>query len=469
MHALCAKQYDRFADLFAGGNVPYKLFKFCKDNLPYNVESGDEQTTQTPAGIVTMASIRGVDCKHYSLFIAGVLESLNRLGLGDYDGAFRFARYNGKKREDHVFVVLYNPDGSETWIDPTPIWNKDKKAWISRSFNDRLIVPVSYTDKIFSMALYRMSGLDQKGASVGTFYTIPEPAGNSKCNGVGATSVQPYTTSTTSTTSTTQTQTGDGTQLQVDPALQQAAAADPQVAAVLGVADKILKTLPEGGLKYFVRDFLKDPGGAVRSLIFGKPYTSNSYRLGEYYMRAILGMPEIQNRGQVPDGIVPQASDFFSSALGVRISSADHLDALAKSPQDYVTWMKGIISDIPMANIERAHRILRKFDYPQNQIDGRRNTPWKLTTFADEPYLLPIFGSEPNMKFSGTHPILNMSFNNGYPVQQPGTGDSNQTGTSRPPAKQAGIGGLGLFLLVGAGVGLLYAANKKKKPSTATR
>lgn len=479
-HKLHARDYDKISVLFTGGNVPKKLFEFCQQYFPYEIEDGQAQTSQPPAGIIEQATENGVDCKHYALFIAGVLDSLNRKGYGNYNGAFRFARYKGHKREDHVFVVLFTPDGSEIWIDPTPIYERLTGRWIERTFNDRLLVPISYTDKKFSnMALYRMSGLEQYNAAVGTAYIVPAFEGslqkNSCCENIGGS--DPYDPGSDPFDPINYGWTNDPTagtpktnQVQVDPKLQAAASADPTAAAIIQGAQKLVDSLPDGGLKNFLKSFLADPGGAVKSILFGKKYTSGDYHLGEIYMRNILGMSDIQNRGQVPDAIVPQAWDFFSSALGVRIGSADHLDALAKGADSYYAWLGKEADYIPRANVERAYRILRGLGYPENQADARRNSTWVLNQFAAEPYVYPIYNNTYKGLFNGTHPILNTRFDNGYPyLVNTETGEPFNTGDKFADDNQKAGFSLGALLLIGAvAVGLAVRGNKPETRRQAT-
>lgn len=118
-HREFASYYDRFSSLFFRDNIEAladELFFFCRDNIRYREETEDKQTTALPTGILQ----RGYgDCKHYALFIAGVLDSLNRMmGLG-VDWNYYFAGYDGAKEPYHVFVAVRD-DRGEIWIDPTP-------------------------------------------------------------------------------------------------------------------------------------------------------------------------------------------------------------------------------------------------------------------------------------------------------------------------------------------------------------
>lgn len=114
-----AGYYDRFSSLFyykKPSQVADALYTFLKQNIDYREETVDSQTSALPTGILT----RGYgDCKHYALFSAGVLASLNRLYGCGYKWWFYFAGYNGGKEPYHVFVAVQDGE-EEIWIDPTP-------------------------------------------------------------------------------------------------------------------------------------------------------------------------------------------------------------------------------------------------------------------------------------------------------------------------------------------------------------
>lgn len=143
-HRIFAADYDRIANDFWQGNVydtAKFLWEFCKRNIHYKVEGEENQTTKSPAAILTQAT---GDCKHYSGFIGGVLDALVRSGK-KIKWAYRFAAYNGGGIPEHVFIVI-NDNGKTIWIDP-----------VLKSFNERL-QPSSHIDKTIKM-LTRISGI----------------------------------------------------------------------------------------------------------------------------------------------------------------------------------------------------------------------------------------------------------------------------------------------------------------------
>lgn len=115
-----------------------KIWDFLKYNLKYRAESGEVQSVRSPAAILSKS---GVDCKHYSLFIAGVLDAIKRNQGDAFDWVYRFASYNHEAVPGHVFVVV-NDNGNEYWVDPVldyynerkrPTYKIDKKPKMSNT------------------------------------------------------------------------------------------------------------------------------------------------------------------------------------------------------------------------------------------------------------------------------------------------------------------------------------------------
>lgn len=119
------RQYGRYYDLFSylfyttdAGLLTETLYDFCKSYIDYREEKKEMQTTAVPQGILS----RGYgDCKHFALFNAGVVASLNRVCGCCFEGSFMFVGYEGAKEPYHVFVrVLDRGSDTDIWIDPTP-------------------------------------------------------------------------------------------------------------------------------------------------------------------------------------------------------------------------------------------------------------------------------------------------------------------------------------------------------------
>lgn len=144
-HRLYESDYDLIYKFFDTGDVYTTcklLWEFCKYNLNYEVESENFQSVRSPGAILSNPN---VDCKHYSLFIGGVLDAIKRTYADGWDWCYRFASYGNSKHVEHVFVVAF--DNNEIWVDP-----------VLSSFNDHK-KPKGYIDK-YIMALYKVSGVD---------------------------------------------------------------------------------------------------------------------------------------------------------------------------------------------------------------------------------------------------------------------------------------------------------------------
>lgn len=118
-HRLFADYYNNFSSLFLCNTLECltdSLFYFCKENIKYKEETKERQTSALPTGFLH----RGYgDCKHYALFSAGVIDSLNRQFNLGIDWWYYFAGYEGATEPYHVFVAVRDGD-EEVWIDPTP-------------------------------------------------------------------------------------------------------------------------------------------------------------------------------------------------------------------------------------------------------------------------------------------------------------------------------------------------------------
>ena len=445
-HDRYAAHYDNLINFFSG-NVPLQLFNFCKYRLPYREEPDSDQKTKSPAAILQSGKLKN-DCKHFAGFIGGVLDAMNRNGLGPYNWKYRFVNYEkGNDKADHVFIVL----DEDIWIDPTPIKEKRTGKYVTRQFNDRLMIPVNYRDLKSKKMLSSIHGLHYYVQGEDDQYNT----GMCSVNGVG---LLPNLSTVLGT-------------------------AVPGVGPAIATANTLAQQLPDGGLKDWVSTFMSDPAGSIVQIFTGKMYTSGDYRLGEVYMRNILGMMEIQRRSQVPDGYVPQAWSFFTLALGVPIGSLDHIDQLVIGAANYKSWNNNSFSWVPDDQAQRANRILNQYIgwtpgyYP-------RDIAWELSKFAAIPYIYPIYdvwdGSSPVRGYTGKHPITGQQFSNGYPtvtasqpqsptqpdvtqpgVTQPGSQTPVQTpgGTLYPQPQPAAAGGSLLpIVLIG---GVLFLLSKK--------
>jgi hypothetical protein len=146
-HKIYVNDYDKIAPYFWKGSLyttAAYLWKFCKDNLKYSIESDKMQRIMSPAAILTLSKN---DCKNYSLFINGCLNSLQRAGKFKNKILYRFASYKIlDETPHHVFCVIIDNNGNEIFIDP-----------VLNSFNEKK----TYYHKIdYSMPLYSISGTE---------------------------------------------------------------------------------------------------------------------------------------------------------------------------------------------------------------------------------------------------------------------------------------------------------------------
>jgi hypothetical protein len=173
-------QYNNIWQFFIGSTLKdtaNNVWKFLKKNSDYVIEADDKQSIKSPAAIIVTGKKQygGNDCKNFSLFTAGVLNSYRQATGNDFDLFLRFAGYNGGALQ-HVFVVI-KKNNTEIWVDP-----------VLNSFDDRTEQPTSIKDyKIEKMALISVSGVnpyENNKAAFDTNNPIPGSAAG-YCNKIG--------------------------------------------------------------------------------------------------------------------------------------------------------------------------------------------------------------------------------------------------------------------------------------------
>ena len=132
-HSMYAADYDRIADKFAGKNaeqIARNVYDYLKSHTIYKIEPDTRQTLRSPAAILALGANPkvGLDCKSYSLFIAGILSAWQRKGM-KINWCYRFASYKLlDKLPHHVFVCLNPNTDHEIWVDPVlPTFNNRKQ------------------------------------------------------------------------------------------------------------------------------------------------------------------------------------------------------------------------------------------------------------------------------------------------------------------------------------------------------
>lgn len=161
-HEQYKSQYDKISPFFLGSDLEstcYNVWSFLKQNVPYKIESDNMQTLRSPSSIVSGVP---ADCKTYSLFSNGILDSLRRKGLIDCKLAFRFAGYNDFSNNlEHVFCVINSKTNNEIWCDAVlPNFNQKKQ-------------PSIFKDKNINMALVALSGIGD-GSFISTEKTLSD-------------------------------------------------------------------------------------------------------------------------------------------------------------------------------------------------------------------------------------------------------------------------------------------------------
>jgi hypothetical protein len=129
-HGKYETDYDVIYSLFDTGEVYSAcrgLWEFCKYNLKYKVESNEEQSVKSPTAILQPEA--KIDCKHYSLFIGGVLDAIKHHENESWDWCYRFVSDKPDKIICHVFIVVKLADGTEINIDPVLGSFNEKCNW----------------------------------------------------------------------------------------------------------------------------------------------------------------------------------------------------------------------------------------------------------------------------------------------------------------------------------------------------
>jgi hypothetical protein len=154
-HDKYKNEYDKISNSFAGRDVKTtarNIWQFLKNNVDYVIESDDKQMLKSPSAILYTGKTMGSDCKNYSLFTGGLLDSLNRKGF-PIKWAYRFASYRlMDKLPHHVFVVINPGTQKEIWIDPVLNGFDQKKQYYYK---------IDKTPK--NMSLIALSGIDGIG------------------------------------------------------------------------------------------------------------------------------------------------------------------------------------------------------------------------------------------------------------------------------------------------------------------
>jgi hypothetical protein len=120
-HNQYSSQYKNISSFFIG-STPKKtlnnIWEFLKKEVKYKVEPESKQTIKSPSAIIATGGTTGSDCKNYSLFTAGILDNINKMGSQKIPFCFRFTGYKFfDTNPQHVFIVAYPGTDHEIWCD----------------------------------------------------------------------------------------------------------------------------------------------------------------------------------------------------------------------------------------------------------------------------------------------------------------------------------------------------------------
>lgn len=342
-HKRYAGQYDKIAGLFDVGSerdIARELFNFCKHNIEYCVQDEQLQSIRSPGRILAEGS---GDCKHYASFIAGVLDALKRAGL-DIDWAYRFAKYQDLAGNitNHVFVILYDQDGREIWIDPVLNWFNYKHPYqsaVTKSVDTSRTVGcpggciVGYTLsgcggtmgsvesdfqdalKQFELGLYSSySNLMKNGTIDGGIDAILKGAASSMVPGAAV-------------------------------AQQFASGLVTQLSNTFGPGSTITRmadTLSHSTVLTAIPNVLKAAFGP-------RTFNSQSYYLAQDYSYHVLGI-DAGSTDHVSDSAVPPAAAWFTMKTGIFIPGRNFLGALRDGVDNYLN----MISQNPRTTQDRV-------------------------------------------------------------------------------------------------------------------
>src|SRR5208282_3842369 len=121
---------------------------------------------------------------------------------------------------------------------------------------------------------------------------------------------------------------------------------------------------------------LTAPVTIVESIFNGRTFESDQYRAAQFfqwYVQANRGMNALN---KIPDSDVFPALKYFMDRLGIFISGAEHLEAIATSPQDYMDlYSVNNYTTTDVNRVNAAFNVASKYFVFNNQLGGWQNTP----------------------------------------------------------------------------------------------
>lgn len=349
--------YDKIYTYFDGGSIDdicRRLWTFCRKNFNYVIEDEEVQNVSSP---ITMLTNGEVDCKNYSLFIAGVLDAMRRHGK-DLTWEFRYASYKLLQPPGHVFVVV-NPRTDDIWVDPVLdqynyklfYWHKISK----RAKGVRAIagIPGTRRARVGSAESDLLSNL--KEYADGIAQGVSSAVKTSSLNTITKTVLQ---------------------------SASMAIPGAPEAMAVLKSASTFLNDAFGAGstAARLVSDLASfNVTGLFNDLFNGRTYNSDQYWGAVYYQNKVLGR-NTTDQSQVVDSDVAPALKWFMDRLGIFISGREHILAIIKSPADYMALAK-VNSDTTTdpTRVQAAYQVASRYFTNPNSFDQAGRGSWANT------------------------------------------------------------------------------------------
>jgi len=152
-HEIYSIDYDKISDRFWKGSVIKScryVFNFLKNNIRYKIEPDTRQSIKSPSAIIATGNNGYNDCKHYSSFFGGLIDSWSRKNKAGkpINWVYRFANYKLFNDQPHHVFVVVKLGGTEYWCDA-----------VLNSFNYQKPYVNKIDKKPKNMALYQISGI----------------------------------------------------------------------------------------------------------------------------------------------------------------------------------------------------------------------------------------------------------------------------------------------------------------------
>lgn len=320
----CRPYYDRIWEFFEADTVEEVgegIWDFLKYQMVYDEEDDDGQWLSTPKEMLERGDC---DCKGYSLFIAGVVDAMNRnSGRPAIPWCFRFVPSTllGTKI-GHVFVVL-DPGGVEVWVDP-----------VLNSFDEKPFYTVKKDRYVGQGETVSGLAVDMRGAVIGSAaeQSILDQLEQYALGMTDAVNVS-LGNQTLNTIS-------QGVLLTASIAIPVIGAAVAVLKLASVAVDNAFGAGSEAGLLLgdITNNILTAPVTIVETLLNGRTFNSDQYAGAWYYYYYVLGQTKIKNSSFVTNQMVPAGLKWFMDRTGVFISGREHILALIKSPDDYESY-----------------------------------------------------------------------------------------------------------------------------------